>query len=122
VRGNRVERILPAGAAALWVAAGSVLYLDSSGLLTLGLYPQGFGLGAAMAAFLLSLAAVWFIVRGPHRQAGWAVLLSLTLYALLRLPSGNVWDALLDPLLWLWAIFSLLARACSSAVVAPVPS
>ncbi|RYE87400.1 MAG: hypothetical protein EOO78_35840 [Oxalobacteraceae bacterium] len=36
---------------------------------------------------------------------------AVVLFSLLRLPSGNLWDALLDPLLFGWAIAALLAGA-----------
>jgi hypothetical protein len=29
----------------------------------------------------------------------------------LRLPTGNLWDALLDPMLWIWAVLSLAIEA-----------
>jgi hypothetical protein len=38
----------------------------------------------------------------------------LLLFALTRLPTGNVWDALLDPITWvglqLWLLFRARAR------------
>jgi hypothetical protein len=53
------------------------------------------------------------------------------LFSLARLPTGNLWDALLDPLLWLWAMASAGAGALralrrmgarrSLEVLAPVP-
>jgi hypothetical protein len=104
-------RVMPAGLAAALVLAGLLLYLDSSGWLSLGLYARGFGHGAALTGLLLGAAAVIWVARGPQHGMAWAVLLALMLFAVCRLPSGNVWDALLDPMLWLWALFSLLARA-----------
>jgi len=104
------RRVLPTGLAAVWVAAGALLYADSSGWLSLGLYARGFGPVAALAGLLLGAAALIAVARGAHRGTGLAVLLALMLFAVLRLPTGNVWDAVLDPMLWLWAIFSLLAR------------
>jgi hypothetical protein len=42
----------------------------------------------------------------PH----WLLPAALLLFAATRLPTGNVWDALLDP--WLWLLFQgLLLRA-----------
>ena len=104
-------RVLPVGLAAGLFGAGLLLYLDSSGWLSLGFYARGFGHGAALAGLLIGAVAVFCVARGRHPGAAWAVLLALLLFAVCRLPSGNVWDALLDPLLWLWALFSLLARA-----------
>jgi hypothetical protein len=114
-QGNaRGHRVLPAGLAAALVGIGLLLYLDSAGWLAWGLYARGFGPEAAIAGLLVGLAAVLAVARGRHRGAAFAVLLCVALFALLRLPTGNVWDALLDPLLWLWALFSLLARALAS--------
>ncbi len=40
-------------------------------------------------------------------------MLSILLFAICRLPTGNVWDAMFDPLLWLWSLFSLIARTAA---------
>ncbi len=34
----------------------------------------------------------------------------LLLYILLRLPTGNAWDAVLDPVLWVWLQMDALRR------------
>ncbi|MEO8152672.1 MAG: hypothetical protein ABI605_06340 [Rhizobacter sp.] len=112
-RGVDGYRVLPLGLATGLALSGLLLYADSAGWLYLGLYARGFGPEAALAGLLAGAAALFAIAAGKQRGAGFAVLLSLTLFALLRLPTGNVWDALLDPWLWLWAVFSLLARASS---------
>ncbi|MGW8393302.1 hypothetical protein [Pseudoduganella sp. HUAS MS19] len=98
-----------AGAIAVF---GTVLYLDALGLLSLGLYFWGFGpRGApllALAAMALSAACIF---QGRSRPQAYAALGALTLFTLLRLPTGNLWDALLDPMLWAWAVLSLAKRA-----------
>jgi hypothetical protein len=109
-QGASGHRVLPAGLAAALVVGGAMLYADSVGWLPLGLYARGFGLEAAVAGLLLGVLTVAAVGLGWQRGAALAVLLALTLFAVLRLPSGNLWDALLDPLLWLWALSSLLAR------------
>jgi hypothetical protein len=109
--GEKGRRVLPTGLAGALVAIGALLYVDSAGWLNLGLYVRGFGPEAAFAGVMIGAAALVAIAGGLPRGVSFAVLLSLMLFALGRLPSGNVWDALLDPLLWLWAVFSLLARA-----------
>lgn len=106
-------RALPTSLATALVAGGLVLYLDGAGSLSLGLYARGFGPSAALAGLLIGLAATVAIGLDRQRSAGFAVLLAVMLFALCRLPTGNVWDAMLDPLLWLWAMFSLLARAAT---------
>ena len=126
IKGQRVApyRVLPVGLALALLGAGAVLYPDSAGWLSLGLYARGFGPAAALAGVLIGLAAVLCVAWRRRPEAAWAVLLSLLLFAWCRLPSGNVWDALLDPLLWLWALFSLSARAIATrrGAANPVPT
>lgn len=103
---------LPARLAAIIAVTGVVLYLDAFGLLSLGLYYWGFSPYAApvlalVAAALCALAAV----AGRARPHALVALGALALYAILRLPTGNLWDALLDPLLWSWALISLGVKA-----------
>ncbi|MTV36559.1 hypothetical protein [Duganella radicis] len=95
--------------ALLLTVTGVVLYLDAFGVLALGLYYRGFDSGAATVltcvAAVAGAAAVLFRYAGT---AGMALLTSVLLFSLLRLPSGNLWDALLDPLLWAWALGSVI--------------
>jgi len=103
-------RVLPTGLALGLVIVGTVLYVDTVGWFGMGLYVRGFGPEAAFAGLMVGAAAVLTIATDQSRSASFAVLLALMVFALCRLPTGNVWDAVLDPLLWLWAIFSLAAR------------
>lgn len=105
-------RVMPAGLALAVALAGAVLYLDTFGALYLGLYVRGFGPEATFAGLMVGSAALVAITAGG-RLASLAVLLSLTMFSLCRLPTGNVWDALLDPFLWMWANFSLVARVAA---------
>jgi hypothetical protein len=95
--------------ALLLTVIGVVLYLDAFGVIAIGLYYHGFDSGAAavltVAAAVAGAAAVYFRYAGT---AGAALLTSVLLFSLLRLPSGNLWDALLDPLLWAWAVGSVI--------------
>jgi hypothetical protein len=102
---------LPPSLAAVLALAGAVLYLDAFGLLAGGLYYAGFGPGAAVSACLLAAACALAAIRGRAAPQACAVLGALLLFSLARLPSGNLWDALLDPLLWGWALVSLGAAA-----------
>ena len=99
---------MPAGVAAVIAIAGSVLYLDAIGLLSLGMYYWGFG---PFAAPLLALAVIagcaLAAVLGRARPHALVAVGALALFSVLRLPTGNPWDALLDPLLWGWAVGSL---------------
>jgi hypothetical protein len=80
--------------AVLGVVLGWLLLLDTLAWLPLELYAFGFSpaaTGLAMAVLVLL----------AHRPLAWLFPLGVLLFAAVRLPSGNVWDALLDPGLWL---------------------
>ena len=66
------------------------------------LFAWGFSAGAYWAVLA---AAAWTALRAARTGAsaafGTLVLAVLALFALTRWPSGNVWDALLDPWVWL---------------------
>lgn len=112
-------RMLPAaGQPGPWVARGSqvtwlcvlgivlgwVLLLDTLALWPRSVYAAGFNPAALVALALVLVAlALW--------HAGLPVVLLaavLLLFAITRLPSGNVWDALSDPLLWVGLHFKLM--------------
>jgi hypothetical protein len=109
LRPSPADAIGPAGSApwatALgWLAVllGWLLLLDLLALLPVGFYGWGFGT-PALAAVCLLLLAGW--MRWGAEPAAWSWLalaaVVLLLFVLTRWPSGNLWDALLDPLLWL---------------------
>lgn len=99
---------LPLGLALPLVLAGAVLYADAIGWTAQGVYYWGFGPYAAPAlGLLIAFACAVALARVRARAAAFAVLFAMTLFALLRLPTGNLWDALLDPLLWMWALGSV---------------
>ena len=85
------------------VLLGWALLLDTFALWPLALYPWGFGVGAG----LVVLAVAWLPwawgggALRRHAASGWWTG-ALLAFAALRLPSGNVWDAMLDP--WLWGL------------------
>ena len=106
--------VMPLRLAALLAVAGSFLYLDALGLLARGAYYAGFGpVAAPMMAVLLAGACAVAAVsgHGRGRPQACAILVAVLLFSLARLPSGNLWDALLDPLLWGWALVTLGAGA-----------
>jgi len=107
-----VDFLLHPAFALLLTVLGVVLYLDAFGVLALGLYYHGFDADAsavlAVTAALAGVAAIWL----RFGAGGAALLTGVLLFSLLRLPTGNLWDALLDPLLWAWALASLIAAAC----------
>lgn len=93
------------------IALGWLLLLDTLALLPLSLYTFGF---SPAAVLVVALCAVVPWVMGLAQQA-WRVPMVLLgsvllVHVVLRLPTGNVWDALLDP--WLWVAFQVawLAR------------
>ncbi len=102
------ERLLTPAAASLIAVSGAALYLDAIGIISVGFFYWGFGPYAAPAlALLLAVGAAVALARGQARPRAFALLLATLSFAILRLPTGNLWDALLDPLLWGWALVSL---------------
>ena len=81
---------------------GWVLLLDTFAWWPLSLYAWGFG---PQALGWVALASLLPMVLGGWRlsAAGYALPLVLLWFVALRLPTGNVWDAVLDPWLWVWA-------------------
>lgn len=87
---------------------GGALYLDAAGLISQGFYFWGFGPKAApLLSLLLAVACSAAAIRGHARPQALALLAAVSIFAVLRLPTGNFWDALLDPLLCGWALLSL---------------
>lgn len=111
VQGRAGERAIHLGLALTIAIAGAVLYADTAGWLYLGLYVRAFGPDAAFFGLMVGGIALLRVTSGVHLTAGMAVLVSLLGYSLLRLPTGNLWDAFIDPWLWMWSLCSLIARA-----------
>ena len=110
--GSRRSQVMPQALAGILSVAGILLYLDALGFLARGFYYAGFG-GAVMPviAVLAAGACALVIVRGRAKGHAVAILGAIVLFSVLRLPTGNLWDALLDPLLFGWAVVALLAGA-----------
>lgn len=103
--GIRHGGVLPPALAAILAVAGGLLYLDASGWTALGIYFLGFGpYGAPAAALLIGSFSAFAAFRGNAVPAAYAVLAAVALFMLLRLPTGNLWDALIDPFLWIWSL------------------
>lgn len=108
-QGRPVRLVMPPSLALPLVVAGLLLYLDAFGVLALGMYASGFGaVVAPLVACAVAIACAVSIVRGRAVPGATALLVAVLLFSLLRLPSGNLWDALLDPLLWSWALGSVV--------------
>ncbi len=94
------------------VGLGYALLLDAFALLPVQIYSWGFS--PALLLGLMALSLLPWVLRGKTTVAAgpeiWVAPLALLMFAATRLPSGNLWDALLDP--WLWsALHIALLRA-----------
>jgi hypothetical protein len=91
---------------------GAWLYADSCGWLNTGLYALGFDPRWGPAAALFAGAwAVWALRSVALRGTGLVVLACVVVFCLTRLPSGNLFDAFLDPWLWCWSVCATLLAA-----------
>jgi hypothetical protein len=106
------------GGAALWLAGmgallGWALLLDSFAVLPLQLYAWGFSPAALFLVVVVALLP-WVAGRGIAMPgmlaAGFAVPVAALVFVAWRLPTGNVWDAVLDPWAWLALQVWLLKR------------
>lgn len=97
----------------LWTLAGIllgwILLLDTFALWPVSVYAWGYGTSALAAIALLASAPCLSAATGW--RATLAAGLVLTVYVLTRLPSGNLWDAVLDPWLWVALQLCLLSQA-----------
>lgn len=110
-QGRKAGPFMPVSVAAAIAIAGTALYLDAIGWLAQGYYYAGFGPVAAPAVALLgTLGCAVALLRGRGGRQNLALLGALLLFTLLRLPTGNLWDAVIDPLLWGWALATLARR------------
>lgn len=99
--------------AALGVLLGWALLLDSFAVLPLQLYAWGFSPAAPGLALLAALLP-WVLDRSlapTHTWLAWVAPAALLVQVVWRLPTGNVWDALLDPWLWLVLHAEVIRRA-----------
>lgn len=89
--------------AVLGVLLGWALLLDTFAVLPVQVYAWGFSPAAPGLALLAALLP-WVLDRksAPVRDFRcWLAPAALLVLVVWRLPTGNVWDALLDPWLWL---------------------
>lgn len=118
--GGPTPAALPVPLAAALAVTGVLLYLDAFGLIAGGYYYAGFGARAALGAVLLAAVCAAACARGRLQPQAAAILGALALFSFARLPSGNLWDALLDPLLWGWALATLLRAALRALLRRPL--
>jgi hypothetical protein len=94
---------------------GWVFMLDSLGLLRWDLYASGFNKDLLLVVWLI--ASTWAVWSWAANQALWMQQAAITfciaaaVFILTRMNSGNVWDALVDPWLWLYAQLQLFKQA-----------
>lgn len=109
--------IAPDGSKNHWTAAwalmaavtGAFLLLDTFAVFDFSMYQWGFSPLAFALALVVALLP-WVISgkQGLGQAPVWALLASLAVFVLTRWPTGNMWDAVLDPWLWLFALVYLL--------------
>ena len=90
------------------IGLGWVLALDTFAALPVQQSIYGWGFSPlASVVLMIAAAAAWIIsARWVHALP----FLAIALFVLTRLPSGNVWDAVSDPLLWLYLHIHLAAQ------------
>lgn len=95
-----------AGLVVCGVLLGWALLLDTFAQLPSALYPLGFGQPVLLALTVLAVLPV-LQVGAVRRVSAWLAPVALLLFVLLRLPTGNAFDAVLDP--WLWVALHAVA-------------
>jgi hypothetical protein len=112
------------------IAMGWILVLDTFAIFPISLYAFGyskeaafFGLGLAVAFWIISMRGSTVQEGRYPRHLAIVLLCAITIYTFTRLPSGNAWDAMLDPWLWIVAQSALVTRAVrfARASYAPIP-
>jgi hypothetical protein len=107
---------------ALWlclVTLGWLLLLDQFQLWPhawISLFALGFEAAGFWIVLLLSLGLIGVTMRFTQDKPSklvswhWQLMVVLGIFAFLRLPTGNVWDALIDPFIWMFAHVMLVSR------------
>jgi hypothetical protein len=87
----------------LGVLLGWALVLDTLNYWPAWLNPQLYALGFESAGLWLVLTLTTAVLLWTQTASRWvfSAVAVLAVYVLLRLPTGNLWDALLDPFVWL---------------------
>jgi hypothetical protein len=105
--------VAPTGAWAILALLGWVLLLDTLGWGGTFIYAWGFGPALPVAVLLGCAAGLAWAAWRPQAQHPlhwlWCLAAAMGLFVLTRAPSGNAWDAISDP--WLWLVASGLCAA-----------
>jgi hypothetical protein len=111
------------------IVVGWILVLDTFAILPISLY--AFGYSEEAAIFGLVLATVFWTIsmrsasmhEGQRaRHLAVVLLFAIAIYTFIQLPSGNAWDAMIDPWLWLLAQGALLVRSVRFAMASYSPA
>jgi len=96
--------------AAMGAALGTCLMLDTFSLFPAPLYPWGFSIAALVV--VMSVGLLPWVLGSTCRPIGghWLLPTSVLLFMALRLPTGNIWDAVMDPWLCVGLIVTLLRQ------------
>ena len=90
---------------------GWALLLDTLGIWSGSLYNWGFGAAAPAIVIGIAVLAWVFAKKALPVSNGVALLVTaIWLFVSLRLPTGNLFDALLDPLFWCCLQFALIQQ------------
>lgn len=95
-------QLLPPLPAATLAVLGAFLYAGAFAWIPLDLYAVGYG-GYAAATMASALVVAWYMLDRRSALTCAAMALAALVHAVTRLPSGNAWDALIDPMLFAWA-------------------
>lgn len=107
----------PFGVLLVGTILGWVLMLDTFAIFPVALYAYGYSKEAAIFGLVLAAAFWMYSMKGLNmhegrhtRRLAVILLLAITIFTFTRLPSGNAWDAMVDPWLWLVAHGVLIVR------------
>lgn len=105
----------PTSVAWMGVLLGWALVADTLNYWPAWFDPQLYALGFMSAGLWLVLAATAVVLLWVQPPKRWVLSLVAVLaaYVLLRLPTGNVWDAVLDPFVWLALHVQLWRAGCT---------
>lgn len=99
------------------ICIGWLCTLDTFAAFEVQLYALGFTPYAVIASLLLATVLRLFSLRSGdapdmqrHRDLAVIIVGAMAIHVLTRLPTGNAWDALMDPWLWLCAQALWLSR------------
>jgi hypothetical protein len=91
---------------AMGIAAGWLLLLDTFALLP-GVQLYAWGFSPVAPAVLLLVAVLPWVMSGTRGAMWFVVAAMVAVVMVLHLPTGNAWDAMMDP--WLWAALHVWA-------------